>query len=121
MTVPFAFLTDFLIHDNIPPRGMLKVKSPRGGEGSLRDKQKSKVISNSDETEILNRVSRIEGQLKGIKRMVQEKKECLNIITQITAIREAVNMLGVELLKDELICNKEKIDEKYIKTIFKIK
>ena len=73
---------------------------------------------------ITNRISRIEGQLKGIRRMVEEKKECLDIITQITAIREAVAMLGVELLKNEFICKKdklEKIDDDYLKSLFKMK
>jgi len=75
-------------------------------------------------SKITNRISRIEGQLKGIRRMVEEKKECLDIITQITAIREAVAMLGVELLKNEFICKKdklEKIDDDYLKSLFKMK
>ncbi|MEK7097464.1 MAG: metal-sensitive transcriptional regulator [Patescibacteria group bacterium] len=73
---------------------------------------------------ITNRISRVEGQLRGIRRMVEDKKECLDIITQITAIREAVAMLGVELLKNEFICKKdklEKIDDDYLKSLFKMK
>jgi DNA-binding FrmR family transcriptional regulator len=78
------------------------------------------------ETEkILNRISRIEGQLKGIRRMVEQKKECIDVITQISAIREAVSMLGIELLKNDFICKwegkgKNKLDEKYLKNIFKM-
>jgi DNA-binding FrmR family transcriptional regulator len=74
---------------------------------------------------ILNRISRVEGQLKGIRRMVEEKKECIDIITQITAIREAVSMLGIELLKNDFVCKweggKKEIDEKYLKSLFKMK
>ena len=69
------------------------------------------------------RIARIEGQLKGIRRMVEEKKECLDIIAQISAIREAVSMLGVELLKDDITCKwdgKRKIDEAYLKNLFKM-
>lgn len=72
---------------------------------------------------VLARISRIEGQLKGIRRMVEEKHECLEIITQISAIREAVAMLGVELLKDDITCKwdgKKKIDEAYLKSLFKM-
>lgn len=69
---------------------------------------------------LFNRISRIEGQLKGVKKMIEEKKECLNVVTQVTAIREAVNMLGVELLKADLCGGKKNIDEKYLKTLFKI-
>ncbi len=88
-----------------------------------------KIVSQKDKEivkeKILNRISRVEGQLKGIRRMVQEQKECIDIITQITAIREAVSMLGIELLKNDFVCNweggKKKIDEKYLKSLFKMK
>jgi DNA-binding FrmR family transcriptional regulator len=72
---------------------------------------------------VLSRIARIEGQLKGVKRMVEEKKDCLSVITQITAIREAVAMLGVELLKDDISCKwdgKKKIDEAYLKSLFRM-
>lgn len=82
----------------------LKIQNPKLGEKAIVD-----------------RISRIEGQLRGIRRMVEEKKECLNIITQITAIREAVTMLGVELLENDLCEGKAVIDRSYLKTILKIK
>lgn len=88
----------------------------------------NKKISKKGEQEaaekVLNRIARIEGQLKGVRRMVEEKKECIDVITQITAIREAVSMLGIELLKDDFVCKwegKKKIDEAYLKTLFKMK
>lgn len=77
----------------------------------------------SQHEKVLARIARIEGQLKGIRRMVEEKKECLDIITQVSAIREAVAMLGVELLKDDIACKwdgKKKIDEAYLKSLFKM-
>jgi DNA-binding FrmR family transcriptional regulator len=73
---------------------------------------------------IIDRISRIEGQIKGIKKMVENKTECVDVITQINAARQALAMLGIELLKDDFICKKEgniEIDEKYLKTLFKIK
>lgn len=87
-----------------------------------------KTVSQKDKEivkeKILNRISRVEGQLKGIRRMVEEQKECIDIITQITAIREAVSMLGIELLKNDFVCkwkdDKKSIDEKYLKSLFKM-
>lgn len=81
---------------------------------------------NTDKSEklILDRISRIEGQLGGVRRMITEKRECIDIITQISALREAILALGNELMKDDLICkhnSKEKISEEYIKKIFKMK
>jgi len=72
---------------------------------------------------VLNRIAKIEGQLKGIKRMLDNDKECMDVMAQIMAIREAVSALGIEILKDDLICNKKslaKLDKKYLKTLFKI-
>lgn len=72
---------------------------------------------------VLSRIARIEGQLKGVKRMIEDKSDCLSVITQITAIREAVAMLGVELLKDDIACKwegKRTIDEAYLKSLFKM-
>ena len=83
--------------------------------------KEKKSTKKNGEQQVTDRISRIEGQLKGIKRMVAEKKECINIITQITAIREAVTMLGVELLKNDICGGNAKIDEKYLKTLLKIK
>lgn len=73
--------------------------------------------------QLSNRIVRIEGQLKGIHRMIKEEKECIDIIMQISAIRSAVSNLGVELLKNDLVCKqqgKKTIDESYLKTLFKI-
>ncbi|MFZ1654892.1 MAG: metal-sensitive transcriptional regulator [Candidatus Moraniibacteriota bacterium] len=84
-------------------------------------KKRGRVKPSSDA--ILARIARIEGQLRGIRRMVEEKDECLDIIAQISAIREAVAMLGVELLKDDFVCKwegKKKIDEAYLKSLFKM-
>lgn len=90
---------------------------------------KQKVLKKSEveaQEKIVNRIARIEGQLKGIRRMVEEKKECIDVITQVSAIREAVSMLGIELLKNDFICkwegqNKKAIDEKYLRSLFKMK
>lgn len=87
-------------------------------------KKENKLKSEKDAMEkIVNRISRIEGQLRGVRKMVEEKKQCIDVITQITAIREAVSMLGIEMLKNDFVCNfdgKKKIDEKYLKTLFKM-
>lgn len=40
---------------------------------------------------ILNRLKRAEGQLRGIQKMIEEEKECLAIITQLSAVRASVD------------------------------
>lgn len=78
----------------------------------------------TNEKKILDRISRMEGQLKGIRKMIEEKRECIDIITQISAMREAVGMLGAELMKDDMICKRdsgEEITDEYVKKIFKMR
>ncbi len=85
--------------------------------------KKSVSKSASGREAVLARIARVEGQLRGIRRMVEKNDECLDIIAQISAIREAVAMLGVELLKDDFVCKwegKKKIDEAYLKSLFKM-
>ncbi len=50
--------------------------------------------------DILNRLSKIEGQIKGIQRMVESEKQCGDILTQISAVRAATNKVGVLLLEN---------------------
>jgi DNA-binding FrmR family transcriptional regulator len=72
---------------------------------------------------IVNRISRIEGQVRGLRLMVENKKECSLIINQVLAVREAVAALGAEILQDSLVCNisqRNKIDEKQIRALIKM-
>jgi DNA-binding FrmR family transcriptional regulator len=51
---------------------------------------------------IKTRVKRIGGQVAGIERMVEEGRYCVDILTQIAAVRSALDALGIELLSDHL-------------------
>ena len=53
-------------------------------------------------TVILNRLKRIEGQIKGIQKMVEEDKYCADILMQINAVRSAVNNVGTLILENHL-------------------
>ncbi|MEI9965246.1 MAG: metal-sensitive transcriptional regulator [Caulobacteraceae bacterium] len=49
---------------------------------------------------LLNRLSRIEGQVRGVARMVDEDRYCIDVLTQIRAIRAALSRVESEILKD---------------------
>jgi DNA-binding FrmR family transcriptional regulator len=51
---------------------------------------------------IKSRVNRIVGQVTGIQRMIEERRYCVDILTQIAAARSALDSLGVELLADHM-------------------
>jgi CsoR family transcriptional regulator, copper-sensing transcriptional repressor len=48
------------------------------------------------------RMNRIAGQVAGIKRMVEEDRYCVDILNQISAVRSALDALGIELLSKHL-------------------
>lgn len=63
---------------------------------------KFKHRSGAEKKALLNRISRIEGQLRGIKNMLNEDKYCIDILTQISAVRAALGSLGEKLLEDHI-------------------
>ena len=48
------------------------------------------------------RLQRIEGQVRGIARMVDEDRYCIDIVTQISAVRAALRRLEEEILRDHV-------------------
>jgi DNA-binding FrmR family transcriptional regulator len=59
-------------------------------------------MEHNDKPKLLNRLSRLEGQVRGIARMVEEDRYCIDILTQIQAARAALSRVETELLKDHL-------------------
>lgn len=51
---------------------------------------------------LVSRVKRIGGQVSGIERMLEDKRYCVDILNQISAVRSALDALGVELLTRHL-------------------
>jgi DNA-binding FrmR family transcriptional regulator len=51
---------------------------------------------------LLNRLSRIEGQVRGVARMVEEERYCIDVLTQLRAVRAALSRVETEMLKDHL-------------------
>lgn len=54
------------------------------------------------EKKIRARVRRISGQVKGIERMLDERRYCVDVLNQIAAVRSALDSLGLELLTRHL-------------------
>ena len=50
----------------------------------------------------VKRLRRIEGQARGLQRMVEEEKYCIDILTQISAITKALQSVGLGLLDEHL-------------------
>jgi len=50
--------------------------------------------------DLLKRLRRIEGQVRGVERMVDEDRYCIDVVTQITAIQAALDKVALGLLED---------------------
>ena len=59
-------------------------------------------MKREDKPKLLNRLSRIEGQVRGVARMVEEDRYCIDILTQVQALRAALAKVETEILKDHL-------------------
>ena len=49
-----------------------------------------------------NRLSRIEGHVRGIKKMLAEKRDCDDVLTQVAGVKAAINQVAVKLLEGHL-------------------
>lgn len=63
---------------------------------------KTKKRSEEEHRRLINRLSRIEGQIRGIKKMVEEDAYCIDILTQASAANAALNSFNKELLAEHI-------------------
>jgi len=59
-------------------------------------------MQNSAKTSSLKRLSRIEGQVRGISRMVEDDRYCIDVVTQIAAVRAALRRVEEEILRTHI-------------------
>jgi DNA-binding FrmR family transcriptional regulator len=60
----------------------------------------SKPGYSEDKEQLQSRLSRIEGQVRGVQRMVEEDRYCIDVLTQISAIRAALDKVALSLVDD---------------------
>ena len=63
---------------------------------------KTKHRSEEEYKSLLNRLSRIEGQVRGIRKMVETDTYCTDILTQVSAVQAALNAFNRELLASHI-------------------
>jgi DNA-binding FrmR family transcriptional regulator len=68
-------------------------------------------IKSKDKELLQNRLRRIEGQVRGVQRMVDEEAYCIEVLTQIASVVAALEKVGTILLKDHIEhCVRESIE-----------
>jgi DNA-binding FrmR family transcriptional regulator len=59
-------------------------------------------MRNDIKASVQKRLSRIEGQVRGLSKMVDEDRYCIDIVTQISAVRAALRRVEEEVLRDHV-------------------
>jgi DNA-binding FrmR family transcriptional regulator len=78
---------------------------PRGDETTTSEGQAVRQTSTSyahDKAKIMARLRRMEGQVRGVQRMVDEDQYCLDVLTQLSAIIAAARQTGLLVLEDHV-------------------
>ncbi len=66
----------------------------------MSDKKKHR--EQTEYRSLINRLSRIEGQVRGVRRMVENEVYCIDILTQVSAIQSALNAFNKELIGNHI-------------------
>ena len=64
--------------------------------------RRATAVDPAVKTRSLNRLRRIEGQVRGLQRMVEGERYCADILTQLSSVQEALRAVGRELLRNHL-------------------
>ena len=83
---------------NAPLRGVEEVSMEKGNDCSHKTKQRSAEEYKS----LINRLNRIEGQVRGVKKMLDADTYCTEILTQVSAIQAALHAFNRELLANHI-------------------
>lgn len=59
-------------------------------------------MERENKQKLVARLSRIEGQVRGVSRMVEDGRYCVDVLTQLQAVRAALGKVETEMLKDHL-------------------
>jgi DNA-binding FrmR family transcriptional regulator len=64
------------------------------------DVRASHLAHRADKPKLLRRLKRVEGQVRGIAGMIGEERYCVDILTQVAAVRSALDAVALQLLRD---------------------
>lgn len=68
----------------------------------MKTKKKAVAVDSAGKSRNLSRLKRIEGQVRGIHKMVEDERYCAEVLIQISAVHEALRGVGRELMRNHL-------------------
>ena len=79
-----------------------KASAACGAEAAHRNGRKATAVDPDTKEANLTRLRRVEGQIRGIQKMVEEDRYCADILGQLSAVHEALRAVGRELMRNHL-------------------
>ncbi|MFC4076568.1 metal-sensitive transcriptional regulator [Salinithrix halophila] len=69
------------------------------------------ISVSGDKESLLRRLRRVEGQIRGVQKMVEEDRYCMDVLVQLAAVKSAANSIGLALLENHAkSCVKEAVE-----------
>jgi DNA-binding FrmR family transcriptional regulator len=72
------------------------------GCGAVANGRKAIAVDPEIKARALKRLRRIEGQVRGLQRMIEEERYCADVMTQVASVHEALRAVGRELMRNHL-------------------
>ena len=82
-------------------RGVAARSAPRA-RAAAAARPAHPLVARADKSGLAKRVNRIEGQVRGIGRMIDGDRYCIDVLTQVSAVQSALDALARELLEHHL-------------------
>ncbi len=76
--------------------------TPANGEAGAADGRRAVAVDPDAKARNLARLRRIEGQVRGLQRMVEGDRYCADVLTQVASVHEALRAVGRELMRNHL-------------------
>ena len=76
--------------------------APNGGSCEMTHDKKAIAVDAEIKARNLTRLRRIEGQVRGLQKMVEEDRYCADVMMQIASVHEALRSVGKELMRNHL-------------------
>ena len=68
----------------------------------MTEQIKCKCREEKEYKDLVTRLNRIEGQVRGVRKMVEEDRYCIDILTQVSAVQAALNAFSKQLLSNHI-------------------
>ena len=60
----------------------------------------TRAVHRTDKAQLLKRLNRVEGQVRGIAKMIEDDRYCVDVLTQVAAVRSALDAMALQMLRD---------------------